>query len=88
MVDELAVPGATIAEKGPDFERAIGEQVGTRNRPPVGEVERADDDLVIGEVDDKGHGTGTFVAKGDPIPASLADQPRRPRTAPGPRGKR
>jgi hypothetical protein len=85
MVDELAVPGAEIAEKGADFERHIGEVVGTRNRPPVGEVERADDDLVVGELDKDGHGTGTFVAKGDPIPANLTDQPRRPRTAPPPR---
>jgi hypothetical protein len=84
MVDELAVPGAVIAEKGPDFERAIGEQVGTRNRPPVGDVERADEDLHI-ERPDLGPDMATFVAKGDPIPASLADQPRRPRTAPPPR---
>jgi hypothetical protein len=89
MVDELAVPGAVIAEKGPDFERAIGEERGTRNRPPVGEVERADDDLVVGELDKDGHGTGTgtFVAKGDPIPAGLAELPRRP-ARPAPSRKR
>jgi hypothetical protein len=86
MVDELAAPGAVIAEKGPDFERAIGEQLGTRNRPNPAEVERADQDLVLGEVDKDGHGSGTFVAKGDPIPAGLADVPRRPaRSAPPPR---
>jgi hypothetical protein len=45
---------------------------------PDPEPELADDDLVLGEVDDKGHGTGTFVAAGDPIPAHLAGLPRRP----------
>jgi hypothetical protein len=33
---------------------------------------------VLGEVDKDGHGTGTFVAKGDPIPAHLGALPRRP----------
>jgi hypothetical protein len=86
MVDELAIPGAEIAEKGADFERHIGEVVPTRNRPDPAEVERADQDLVLGELDKDGHGSGTFVAKGDPIPAGLAELPRRPaRPAPAPR---
>jgi hypothetical protein len=38
----------------------------------------ADEDLVLGEVDDKGHGSRTFVAKGDPIPPGLAALPRAP----------
>jgi hypothetical protein len=87
MVDELAVPGAEIAEKGPDFERHIGEQVGTRNRPPVGEVERAEEDLLVGDVDKDGHGSRTFVAKGDPIPAALVDASRQP-ARPAPPRKR
>jgi hypothetical protein len=32
MVDELAIPGSEIAEKGPEFERAIGEPADVRNR--------------------------------------------------------
>ena len=82
MVDELAVPGAEIAEKGPDFERAIGEQVGTRNRPNPAEVERADEDLVLGDLDKDGHGSRTFIAKGDPIPQDLAQATRTPARAP------
>jgi hypothetical protein len=77
MVDELAIPGAVMAEKGPDFERAIGEEHGTRNRPTPADVERADEDLVLGEVDKEGRGSGVLVAKGDPIPAELRELPRR-----------
>jgi hypothetical protein len=84
MVDELAAPGAEIAEKGPDFERAIGEVVGVRNRPEPAEVERADDDLVLGELDEDGNGSRVFIAKGDPIPAGLATLPRAP-ARPAPR---
>jgi hypothetical protein len=82
MVDELAVPGAELAEKGPDFERRIGEEAATRNRPDPAQVERADDDLLLGEVDNKGHGSRTFIAKGDPIPSELAQLPRAPARAP------
>jgi hypothetical protein len=82
MVDELAAPGAEIAEKGPDFERAIGEVAGVRNRPEPAEVERADDDLVLGELDKDGHGSRVFIAKGDPIPPELAQLPRAPARAP------
>jgi len=78
MVDELAAPGFELAEKGPDFERRIGEAAGVRNRPDPAEAERADDDLVVGELDKDGHGSGTFIAKGDPIPPGLAALPRRP----------
>ena len=87
MVDELAAPGAELAEKGPDFERRIGEEHGTRNRPDPAAVEVADEDLVLGEVDDKGHGSRTFVAKGDPIPAGLEALPRSP-ARPAPPRKR
>jgi hypothetical protein len=77
MVDELAAPGAEIAEKGPDFERRVGEHAGVRNRPVPAQVELADDDLVFGELDDDGHGAGTFIAKGDAIPPALRALPRR-----------
>jgi hypothetical protein len=77
MVDELVEPGVEIAEKGPDFERRVGEESGVRNRPAPAEVERADDDLVVGELDKDGHGSGTFIAKGDPIPPGLRAFPRR-----------
>ena len=77
MVDELVEPGVEIAEKGPDFERRVGEEAGVRNRPAPAEVERADDDLVVGELDKDGHGSGTFIAKGDPIPPGLRALPRR-----------
>ena len=49
MVDELVEPGVEIAEKGPDFERRVGEEAGARNRPAPAEVERADDDVLLGE---------------------------------------
>jgi hypothetical protein len=78
MVDELAIPGAELAEKGPDFERRIGEAAGVRNRPDPDQVEHADDDLLLGDLDDKGHGSRVVVAKGDPIPPELASLPRTP----------
>jgi hypothetical protein len=77
MVDELAAPGAEVAEKGPDFERAIGEPADIRNRPDPAEPELADDDLLVGDVDKDGHGSRTFIAKGDPIPPALRELPRR-----------
>jgi len=78
MVDENITPGTEYAEIGPDFRRKVGEVLPTRNRPAPAELERADVDLIVGEVDDNGHGTGTFVAAGDLIPAALAEHPRRP----------
>jgi hypothetical protein len=84
MVDELAAPGAEIAEKGPDFERAIGEVVDVRNRPEMAEAEVADEDLVLGELDKDGNGSRVFIAKGDEIPAGLATLPRAP-ARPAPR---
>jgi hypothetical protein len=87
MVDELAAPGAEVAEKGPDFERAIGEEAGIRNRPDPAAAEVADEDLVLGELDKDGNGSRVFVAKGDEIPAGLAALPRSP-ARPAPRSKR
>jgi hypothetical protein len=86
MVDELAAPGAELAEKGPDFERRIGEPAGIRNRPDPAEVERAEEDTLIGELDDKGHGSQVFVTAGDEIPAGLRGLPRRA-ARPAPRKK-
>lgn len=77
-LDADVAPGVEIAEKGPDFERRVGQAAGVRNRPVPAQVEVADDDLLLGEFDKDGHGTGTLVAKGDPIPAHLAALPRRP----------
>jgi len=46
-----------LAEKGPDYERKVGEPiVGVRNRP-AGPPELADDDLLIGDLDKDGHGS-------------------------------
>jgi hypothetical protein len=81
-LDEDVQADTELAEKGPDFERRIGEVVGVRNRPAPAAAELADDDLLLGEVDDKGHGPRTFVAKGDPIPPELAQLPRAPARAP------
>jgi hypothetical protein len=76
-IDADVAPGVEIVEKGPDFERRVGEPAGVRNRPVPAEVERADDDLVLGELDKDGHGSGTFVAKGDASPPALRELPRR-----------
>ena len=76
-LDRNVVTAAEYAELGPDFARRVGEPADVRNRP-AGPPEVADDDLVLGELDKDGHGSGTFVAKGDPIPPGLAGLPRRP----------
>jgi hypothetical protein len=68
--------GVELAEKGPDFERRVGESIaGVRNRP-AGPPELAEHDLLI-ERKDLGPESSTFVAKGDAIPAELAQLPRR-----------
>jgi len=85
-LDRDVADGVELAEKGPDFERRVGEPAGVRNRLAHGDVELADDDLLLGELDDKGHGSRVFVAKGDPIPAGLASLPRSP-ARPAPRKK-
>jgi hypothetical protein len=76
-IDADVAPGVEIAEKGPDFERRVGEPAGVRNRPDPAAADLADDDLLVGEVDKDGHGSRTFIAKGDPIPPVLRDLPRR-----------
>ena len=77
-IDADVAPGVELAEKGPDFERRVGEPADVRNRPDPAAVDVADDDLLLGELDDKGHGSRVVVAKGDPIPPGLAGLPRRP----------
>ena len=83
-LDRNVVTAAEYAELGPDFACRVGEPADVRNRP-AGPPEVADDDLVLGELDKDGHGSGTFVAKGDPIPPGLAGHPRRPARAPAPK---
>jgi hypothetical protein len=76
-IDADVAPGVEWAERGPDFERRVGEPAGVRNRPDPAAADLADDDLLVGEVDKDGHGSRTFIAKGDPIPPGLRDLPRR-----------
>ena len=86
-IDADVAPGVEIAEKGPDFERRVGEPAGVRNRPDPAQAEHADDDLLVGELDKDGHGSRTFIAAGDPIPPGLRDLPRRAARE-APRGKK
>jgi hypothetical protein len=76
-LDADVAPGVELAEKGPDFERRVGEPAGVRNRPDPAAADTADDDLHI-ERPDLGPDSVTFVAKGDHIPPGLAALPRRP----------
>ena len=76
-LDADVAPGTELAEKGPDFERRVGEPAGVRNRPDPAAAEVADEDLFLGDLDDKGHGSRTFIAEGDPIPPGLRALPRR-----------
>jgi hypothetical protein len=76
-LDRDVVDDVELAEKGPDFERRVGEPIaGVRNRPTT-PPELADEDLLI-ERKDLGPESSTFVAKGSPIPPDLAGLPRRP----------
>jgi hypothetical protein len=77
-LDQDVAADVELAEKGPDFERKVGEPAGVRNRPAPAEV--AGEDLLI-ERKDLGPDSGTFIAKGDPIPPELASLPRRPARA-------
>ena len=75
-LDRDVAADVELAEKGPDFERRIGEPItGVRNRP-AGPTELADEDLLI-ERKDLGPESATFVAAGSPIPAELRELPRR-----------
>jgi hypothetical protein len=72
-IDEDVAADVELAEKGPDFERRVGEPV-ERRRPPAPEL--ADHDLLV-ERADLGPDSATFIAKGDPIPPELRALPRR-----------
>jgi hypothetical protein len=71
-VDQDVAAGVEVAEKGPEFERRVGEPVQRRRV----EVEVADHDLYI-DREDLGTDTATFIAAGATIPPDLAHLPRR-----------
>jgi hypothetical protein len=75
-IDADVAPGVELAEKGPDFERRVGEPAGVRNRPDPAAVDVADEDTLI-ERKDLGPDSATFIASGDPIPPELRALPRR-----------
>jgi hypothetical protein len=75
-IDADVAPGVELAEKGPDFERRVGEPADVRNRPDPGAADVAEEDLLL-ERKDLGLESHTFIAKGDPIPAELRELPRR-----------
>ena len=84
-LDRDVVDDVELAEKGPDFERRLGEPIaGVRNRPS-GPPELADEDTLI-ERRDLGPDSATFVAAGSPIPGELRELPRRA-ARPAPRKK-
>jgi hypothetical protein len=68
-------PRVELADKGPDFERRVGEPAKVRNRPDPAAADVADEDTLI-ERKDLGPDSSTLIAKGDPIPAELRDLPR------------
>jgi hypothetical protein len=78
-------PRVELAEKGPDFERRVGEPAKVRNRPDPAAADVADEDTLI-ERKDLGPDSSTLIAKGDPIPAELRDLPRSA-ARPAPRKK-
>jgi hypothetical protein len=84
-IDVDVDPRVELAEKGPDFERRVGEPARVRNRPDPTAAELAEEDVLI-ERRDLGPESSTFIAAGDPIPAELRDLPRRA-ARPAPRKK-
>jgi hypothetical protein len=78
-------PRVELADKGPDFERRVGEPAKVRNRPDPAAADVADEDTLI-ERKDLGPDSSTLIAKGDPIPAELRGLPRRA-ARPAPRKK-
>jgi hypothetical protein len=71
-VDQDVAEGIELAEKGPGFERRVGEPVQRRRV----EVEVAEHDLYIAR-EDLGAGAETLIAAGATIPPDLAHLPRR-----------
>jgi hypothetical protein len=74
-LDEDVQADVELAEKGPDFERRLGEVAAVRNRP-TDPPEVADQDTLI-KREDLGENSSTFVAAGSPIPPELRELPRR-----------
>jgi hypothetical protein len=74
-LDEDVQADVELAEKGPDFERHIGEVAPVRNRP-TDPPELATEDTLI-KRDDLGPDSSTFIAAGSPIPPELRELPRR-----------
>jgi hypothetical protein len=72
-VDQDVAADVEVAEKGPDYERKVGEPIAGVRRP---KVEVADQDLYIAR-EDLGAGSETFIAAGATIPPELAALPRR-----------
>ena len=73
QIDQDVAAGVELAEKGPGFERKVGEPAAPRRAA----VETADEDLHIVR-EDLGPDSVTFIAKGATIPPDLAALPRRP----------
>jgi hypothetical protein len=74
-LDEDVQADVELAEKGPDFERRLGEVAAVRNRP-TDPPEVAEHDLLI-KREDLGPDSSTFIAAGSPIPPELRALPRR-----------
>jgi hypothetical protein len=74
-LDEDVQADVELAEKGPDFERRLGEVVPVRNRPATPPEVASEDTLI--ERRDLGPDSSTFIAAGDPIPPELRELPRR-----------
>jgi hypothetical protein len=72
-LDQDVAEGVELAEKGPDFERKVGEVVRRRTVPAPVVVD--EDTHVVRE--DLGTDSVTFVAAGAAIPPDLAHLPRR-----------
>ena len=85
-LDADVAPGVEWAERGPDFERRVGEVVGVRGRPDPAAREVAEEDVHV-ERRDLGPESTTFIAKGDPIPLALRELPRRAAREAPPRKK-
>jgi hypothetical protein len=74
-LDEDVLADNDLAEKGPDFERRVGEVAAVRNRP-TDPPEVATEDILI-KREDLGPDSSTFIAAGSPIPPELRELPRR-----------
>jgi hypothetical protein len=75
QIDQDVAEGVELAEKGPDYERKVGEPIAGVRRPPAPVVANEDTHVVR---EDLGADAVTFIAAGDPIPPELAGLPRRP----------